>query len=529
MLRLAVEDLHMDERNMEKNETVIDLQRLIGAVLNKIWLVAIVAVVCAVASFLGTFYFVTPLYKSSAMFYVNNSNFSLGDASLSISSSDITASKNLVNSYIVILKTRETLNDVIDYAGVDLTYSQVNGMISASSVNSTEIFRITVTSPDPEQATKIANAIEVILPNRIKNIIEGTSAKVVDTAVVPVSPSSPNYMNNTLIGFIIGFVAVVGFILLKEIFDTKIRTEEDISSVCRHPILAAVPDMALTERGGYYYGYGDKRKKSAAPRTSADEPNVIGSEISFSASESYKRLRTKLQFAFSDEGTSRVIGISSALSGEGKSLTAVNLAYMLSQLDKKVILVDCDMRRPSLAAKLNIEKAPGLSSYLSGQSHMDTLIQKCGLKNEEDAFDVVAAGRNPPNPIELLSSARMERMLSKLREKYDYIILDLPPVGEVSDALAVAKSTDGMLLVVRQHYCHRTALSDCVHQFDFVDAKILGVIYNCATEPGKGYGYGYYRRYYKKYYRRYYHRYEGSYAASSKAAKKASAQTENKE
>ena len=86
-----------------------------------------------------------------------------------------------------------------------------------------------------------------------------------------------------------------------------------------------------------------------------------------------------------------------------------------------------------------------------------------------------------------------------------------------------------MLLVVRQHYCHRTALSDCVHQFDFVDAKILGVIYNCATEPGKGYGYGYYRRYYRKYYRRYYRRYEGSYAASSKAAKKAPAQTENKE
>lgn len=513
----------MDERNTETNETVIDLQRLIGAVFNKIWLIALAAVLSAVVAFLGTFYLVTPQYQASAMFYVNNSNFSLGDASLSISSSDISASKNLVNSYIVILKTRETLNDVIDYSGVDLTYGQLSEMISASSVSSTEIFRVTVTSPDPEEAAKIVNAIEEILPKRIKNIIEGTSAKVVDSAVVPVSPSSPSYMDNTIIGFLIGFAAVVVMIILKEVFDTKIRTEEDISTVCSHPVLAAVPDMAVSGKNGYYYGYGDKRKK-AAPRSGADEPNVIGSEISFSASEAYKRLRTKLQFSFSDEGNSRVIGISSALTGEGKSLSAVNLAYMLAQLDKKVILVDCDMRRPSLAAKLGIEKAPGLSSYLSGQSHMDTLIQQCGLSGEEDTFDVIAAGRNPPNPIELLSSARMEKMLNKLREKYAYIILDLPPVGEVSDALAVAKLTDGMLLVVRQHYCNRNALSDSVHQFEFVGAKILGVIYNCTTEPGKGYGY--YKRYYRKYNKRYYRKYEGSYAASSKSAKKTAAQAE---
>lgn len=514
----------MNEMNTERNETVIDLQRLVGAVLSKIWLVALVPVACAIATFLGTFYFITPQYSASSMFYVNNSNFSIGDASLSISSSDITASKNLVNSYIVILKTRETLNDVADYAGVDISYEKLGGMISASSVSSTEIFRVTVTSPDPLQATKIANAVEEILPRRIKTIIEGTSAKVVDTAVVPVKPSSPDYINNTIIGFLVGLVATLGLIVLKEIFDVKIRAEDDITTSCSYPILASVPDMAAPGKGGYdYYGYGNKRKKSASVNP-LETPKVIGPEISFAASEAYKRLRTKLQFSFSDDSTSRVIGISSALTGEGKSLTAVNLAYMLSQLDKKVILIDCDMRRPSLAAKLNIEKAPGLSSYLSGQSHLETLIQKCGLPNEEGAFDVVAAGRNPPNPIELLSSERMSRMLGKLREKYNYIILDLPPVGEVSDSLAVATIVDGMLMVVRQHYCNRHALSDTVRQFEFVDAKILGVIFNCTNDGGKGYGYS--RNYYKRYYRRYYRRYEGSYVSSGKRAKSSQAAQE---
>ncbi len=500
---------------MELNESAIDLQRVIGAVLNKIWLVALVPIVCAVATFLGTFYLIAPKYDASAMFYVNNSNFSFGDTSLSISSSDITASKNLVNSYIVILRTRETLNDVIDYAGVDITYKELSGMITASSVSSTEIFRVTVTSTSPEEATKLANAIEYILPNRIKNIVEGTSAKVVDTAVVPTSPSSPDYTYNTIVGFAVGLIAVVAAIVLKEIFDIKIRTEEDITLCCSHPILAAVPDMKAPSKGGYYYyGYGHKRRKPAPILSAPEDPKLIGAEISFSASEAYKRLRTKLQFSFTDEGVSRVIGLSSALSGEGKSLSAINLAFTLSQLDKKVILIDCDMRRPSLATKLSIEKVPGLSSYLSGQNTMENLIQKCGLSGEEDAFDVVAAGRNPPNPIELLSSDNMLKMLDYLRKKYDYIILDLPPVGEVSDALAVAKITDGMLLVVRQHYCNRIALSDTARQFAFVNAKILGVVYNCTSENAKNYGYR--KGYYKRYYRRYYRRYEGAYAASTK-------------
>ena len=506
----------MEENVSVKNEEIeIDFQRLFGAVWNKMWLVAVVAVICAVVTFLGTFYLITPTYQSTAMFYVNNNNISLGDTSLSITSSDITASKNLVKSYIVILNTRETLIDVIDYAGVDLTYPQVRAMISAESVNSTEIFQVVVTGTDPEEATKIANAIEYILPKRIKNIIEGTSAKVVDSAIVPAAPSAPNYTQNTLLGFAVGLIFTVLVIVLKEVFDITIRSDEDIQRGCRYPVLVAVPDMAAPSKGGYYYGYG-KRGKTTVGSVN-EPPTVIGSGISFAASEAYKLLRTKLQFAFSDDSDSRVIGISSALTGEGKSLTSVNLACMLAQLDKKVVLIDCDMRRPSLAAKLSIEKNPGLSSYLSGQSHMDTLIQNCGLK-EEDAFDVIVAGRNPPNPIELLSSERMSRLLVKLREKYDYILLDLPPVSEVSDALAVAKQTDGMLLVVRQHYCNRLILNDTTRQFEFVGAKILGIVHNCTSDNGKGYGYR--KGYYKRYYRRYYRKYEGSYAASSKNAQK---------
>lgn len=505
----------MDEKMMHKNEEVeVDLGRLLQAVWNRIWLVAMVAVLTTAIALVGTLMFITPQYQSSAKFYVNNGSLSLGDFSLS--AADLSASKGLVNTYIVILGTRETLNDVIDYAGVDMTYGQLKEIVTAASVDDTEIFQVTVTHPDPVIAEKLANAIAQILPKRIDTIVEGTSAKVAEAAVIASSPSSPNYVKNSIIGLLVGAVLTVAAIIIRELVDVTVRAEEDIARVCGHPVLAAVPDMTAPTKGGHYQrgGYGERKNGNGAPL----EPVLIGNDISFAASEAYKLLRTKLQYSFADEGNSRVIGISSALTGEGKSLTSVNLAHSLSQLDKKVLLVDCDMRRPSLSAKLPISKRPGLSGYLTSQNSLEELIQDCNIPGDETAFKVIASGQNPPNPIELLSSARMSRLLDKLRETFDYIILDLPPVNEVSDSLAVAKKVDGILMVVRQHYCQRPALSGAVRQFDFVDGRILGVVFNCTiSESGR---YGYYRRYYRKYYKygyKYGYKYEGSYLSKQPA------------
>ena len=489
----------MKEKEIQQNEELeIDLQRLLNALLNKSVLIGIVAIVCAVAAFLGTFFFITPQYQSAAMFYVNNNSLSLGEASLSITSADISASRGLVKSYIVILNTRETINEVIDYSGIDRTYGQVAGMITAESVDSTEIFRVVVTSPDPQEAEKIASAIAYILPKRISSIIEGTSAKIVDSAVVASRPSSPSYVKNGVAGFAIGLVLAVAWVVLQVLMDITIRTEEDIAQNCKNPVLASVPDMEVHSKGGSYYGYG---RKSAYDNTVGKQgkTELVGGNISFAAAEAYKLLRTKLLFSFADEGNCRVIGVSSAMTGEGKSLSAVNLAYTTSQLGKRVLLVDCDMRRPTLADKLPIQKSPGLSDFLSGQIQSENLLQLCGIKNDERAFHAISSGRTPPNPMELLSSRRMALMIERLRQNYDYIILDLPPVGEVGDALAAAKLTDGMLIVVRQNYCDRIALNSAIRQFEFVDAKVLGIIFNATTDAASRYGKKYYRKYYRQY------------------------------
>ena len=482
----------MEDKTMEKNHEVeIDLKRVLGLLLNKAWLIALVAVLCAVLTFVGTWLFVTPKYETTVMFYVNNRVTPNGG---SITSGDMSAARGLVESFAIILNTRETLEEVNDRANLGRTYGQLLSMITAEAVEDTEILKVVVTSTDPVEAEAIANAITEVLPERSSKIIEGSSVRVITGANLPTAPCSPSYPTNTIIGFLVGFLAVVAVIVLQDVFDTVIREEEDVLRASEHPILVSVPDMEVQNKNSRHAGYnGSKMDKS---KLAAAKPLItVGPNISFSAAEAYKLLRTKILLSFTDEKNCHVLGITSSVAGEGKSLTAVNLAYSMAQLGKRVLLIDCDMRRPTAADKLPIQKTPGLSDYLSGQTRADTLLQHCGIPEDENAFHVISAGHTPPNPMELLSSSKMVKTLDHLREHYDYIILDLPPVGEVGDALAVAGWTDGMLLVVRQDFCDRVALGNTVRQLAFANCKVLGTVFNGSAEPVKGRYYKYSKRY----------------------------------
>ncbi len=497
----------MDEKiNKEPESTDIDLRRLVVAVVRRLWIVILAAIMCASAVLVFTYYLITPQYQASAMFYVNNNKVSIGSVTASISSGDITAAKSLVDSYIVILKTRTTLTEVIDKAGVDYSYGEVKEMISAAAVNSTEIFQVIVTCPSASDAEKIANCISDILPSKINTIIEGTSAKIVETAILPSKPSSPNYVKNSLAGFVLGVLISVCVIVLREIFNVTIRGDEDIEQVCDIPILASVPDMYTESKGKYYYsGYAksSKKKKSKVAKNSPirTESNFVGKNLSFAAAEANKMLRTKLLFSFADNDKCRVIGVSSAMMNEGKSLSSVNLSHSLAQLNKKVLLIDCDLRRPSIHKKLKFKKGVGFTEFLTGQVDLNSVIQSYVDSESNLSFDVIPCGETPPNPMELLSSERLKSVLNVLRETYDYIIIDLPPIGEVSDALALSKAVDGMLLVVRQNYCTRPALAHAISQFEFVDSKILGIVFNCTSDKAGKYRYKYGKHYrYRKYY-----------------------------
>lgn len=508
----------------DSDTSVIDIRRFIPTLLNKAWQIGLVTFLCGIIAFVGSVMLLTPEYQASALFYVNNSSVSFGDATLSISNGDLTTSKTLVNSYIVILKSRATLLDVIDYADSKRSYEQLRNMISATDVDGTEVFRVTVTSTNPKEAEVLANAIAHVIPNRIASIVEGSSAKVVDYAVKPKGPSYPNNMQNMLLGLFVGFALSAGFVVLVEIFDVTIKDEEDLMSCCKYPILATVPNMNRSTKHGYGKRYNTKyapsKSKKAPNENSAEKvKSLIGADIDFAASEAYKLLRTKLQYSFADEKTCRVFAVSSAMAGEGKSISSVNLACSLAQMNKRILLIDCDMRRPTLADKLTLSKYPGLSELLTGIIGLESVLQVSKINGKEGAFDVITAGTRPPNPVELINSEKMNTSLSVLRERYDYIILDMPPIGDVSDALISAKLADGVLLVVRQDYGSKVTLHEAIQQFEFVNAKILGVLFNCVSDrvtryTNKKYGYGYRKRYY---YRRGYSDYKAAHSKHTSA------------
>lgn len=230
----------------------IDLLRLVKAVWQKIWAVVLSAVIFGAATFGFTYVFIEPTYEARTLLYVNNSNFSVGNTSFNISTSSLSAAQELVNTYIVILKARTSLNEIIEYAELDRSYTELQNMISASPVNSTEIFEVVVTSTDPAESEKIANAIATLLPKRIAEIVDGSSVRVVDYAIVPTSRSGPSYTQNSFIGIIIGIIVSVAIILIRELFDVFVREEQYLTQTYPYPILAAIPNMKSSKSNGYY-------------------------------------------------------------------------------------------------------------------------------------------------------------------------------------------------------------------------------------------------------------------------------------
>lgn len=228
--------------------------------------------------------------------------------------------------------------------------------------------------------------------------------------------------------------------------------------------------------------------------TEKENEKTLHKNLDFTAVEQYKLLRTNLSFTLPQEEKCSIIGVTSAMRGEGKSTTAVNLSYVLAESGKKVLLIDGDMRIPSIARKMGLENTYGLTDLLKGAS----TVQMGTFKySEHTNWYIMPSGALPPNPSELLASKRMKNVISTLSESFDCIIIDLPPVNLVSDALAVSQFISGMIVVIREDYTEKKELETCFRQLKLSDINVLGCVIN-EEKKGKGSYRKYrYNRYYK--------------------------------
>ena len=256
----------------------------------------------------------------------------------------------------------------------------------------------------------------------------------------------------------------------------------------------------------------DYKKSQNVAKIREDRRNLLTPKSDFFIREAYKTLRTNVSFSLTGDEACKVILVTSSLQSEGKSITATNLAISYAQTDRRVLLIDCDLRRPKMARLLKINNPVGLSNVLMDPFLLGEAIMSSGLPN----LDILLSGDIPPNPSELLSSPRMERLLAAVRGKYDIIILDTPPVNMVIDAVVLAPLTDGVLFVVRSNHSERGAVIHAVEQMEYAKAKILGFVLNGVDLESTSYGYDRHR--YRRYgYGRYgYGRHGYGYGYSSK-------------
>ena len=252
--------------NKKNDEMEIDLLELFRALWKRALAIILVAVIVGTAAFAVTLFFVSPKYKATASMYVNNSSFSFGSTSFSISPSELSASNSLVSTYIFILESRTTLEDVIAKAGLSYNYEELSGMITTEALSGTAAFTVTVESESPAEAELIANTIAQLLPDRIAEIVDGSSVRIVDYAIIPAHRSSPNYIKNTAIGVLLGGFLAAGIVTVRFINDESryevIHSADELREI--YPditVMALIPDMRLSEKKGYYYSsyYGKGR------------------------------------------------------------------------------------------------------------------------------------------------------------------------------------------------------------------------------------------------------------------------------
>lgn len=411
----------------------------------------------------------TPLFRAEASVFVSVS----GSASATDLSQGSAFSSARVASYAELATAPRVLEAAAASVGLDATVDELRSAVQARPSGDTVILTIAATLPDPKTAAALADAVADQLTDVVGDIErtdeDGAAlvhVSVYQDAIVPDAPVSPRVPVNVAIGLLVGLGLGIGVALLRDTVDRKVRSVETVRSVTSSSVLAEIP-----------------LDDDAAQAPLVDTGNAYSGRA-----EAFRQLRTHLTFTNLDGGPQTVV-VTSAVPGEGKSTTAVNLALMLAQNDQRVLLVDADMRRPATSVYLEIESRVGLSTVLTHQVELEDAVQTVGAHD----LHVLAAGRVPPNPAELLGSRQMEMLLDTVRQQYDTIVIDAPPVLPVTDPAVLAAHASGVLFVTSvDGRALQGDVARALETLDSVGARVLGIVANRvrrSRRPSDYYGY----------------------------------------
>jgi succinoglycan biosynthesis transport protein ExoP len=435
-------------------------------VIRQRWISTLAVTLVGLAVAAGYTVMQTPQYGARSQLFVSVSG---GGTATEVIQGNTFAEKR-VTSYVSLATSPRVLQAVANELGLAGGAGRLAGRVAASSPAQTVLIDITASDPNPAEAARIANSTARQLIQAVRDVEDVSSARlsVFEEATPASAPSSPRVPLNLTIGLALGLLLGVVIAVARTIFNTRIRSQDDVARVVKAGILgtfsqeASVEKAALITQGDPY-----------SPRA-----------------ESFRQLRTHLHFTNISGGSQSVV-VSSSIPGEGKTSTSVNLAIMLAESGTKVLLVDADLRRPRVAHYLGLEGSVGLSGVLSHSVELEDAIQTWGRGG---ALHVLTSGRSAPNPSELLGSPFMEKLLARFEAEYEVVIIDAPPLLPVTDPSVLGAIAGGVLLVVSADgRTHRGELEQAVQNIEAVKARLLGVVVNRLAQVAGGHTYYDYR------------------------------------
>lgn len=404
----------------------------------------------------------TPQYQASTRLYVSTSS---GSTIQDLYSGNRLSQESLL-SYVELITSSTLAQRTVDSGNLGISADSLRAKVRATAQKGTVLINVSVLDVSPTRARDLANAVSdefVLLAPEFDpapNDSARPDARIVveQRAAVPTNPVTPNRRRNLLYGLVGGVALGLGLALVRERLDNTVKDRETLEAITGVGLVGSIP-LAGELRNSMLISFeGDNS----------------------SAAESFRKLRTNLQFLNVDNPP-RVIVVTSASPGEGKSTTGINIALALAEAEHNVVLVDGDLRRPSVHKRLKLAGSVGFSTVLSGAATLPEVLQETKFPN----LTVLTSGVGPPNPSELLGSRAAKNAINELRERFDFVIIDSSPLLAVTDGSILAANSDGALVMCRYGRTKREHLADAIGNLRDVGATVLGVAFTMTPTRSK--------------------------------------------
>lgn len=445
----------------------IDIREFFNYLKNYILAFVVVIIVAVIGTVIYNDVIKKPIYQAQTTVVIAKSDSA--DGSVATNLNDINASQKLVTTYGEIAKSELVLNKVIENLGLHTTAKALSKNLTIKPVDNTSILSITAKDLNAKLSALIANEIATVFASEVVEIYKVENVTQLSVAAIPDVPANNTMMRDLVIAVVVAVLLVAGFAFLRFYLDDTVKHGDDIEKMVGLPMIGCISK-------------GDVKQRRAGSELVIDRlPKAI-------VSENIKSLRTNLQFTAIDKDLKTIL-VTSTNASEGKSFVSTNLAISFAQADKRVLLIDCDLRKGRVHELFNISNSSGLSNLLTGDLRgFAKYIRPTKIKG----LDVITCGTYPPNPSELLASKKNKRLISVLSEYYDIVIFDGAPVGDLADSVILSSFVDETIIVVKDANTKKSDLLDVKNSLDKVGARVAGVVFNMANRKSSKYYNSYY-------------------------------------